>query len=155
MAQWTVHRRKAASGDDVRLVREGFNFWAFLFPLPWLVIKGMWIVFLLALAAQMFLLGAGHWLELSEFVTVVIGLALNLVMGFEGNDLFRWTLARRAFDEVDVVSGDDRTEAEIRYFARHEPDAFEPIADTPPPSPQSRAWRPEEPDFLFPGLGRT
>jgi hypothetical protein len=77
-------------------------------------------------------------------------------MGFEGNDLYRWTLARRRFEEADVVSGDNRTEAEIRYFSRHEPVAAEPVVEAPPsPPPSSRAWRPEEPDFLFPGLGRT
>lgn len=156
MAQWTVHRKKTSPEDDIRLVREGFNVWAFLFPLFWPVIKGMWIVFLIVAAAQMFLWGVGRMLGFSEFMHVLASFGISLVMGFEGNDLYRWTLARRSFEEADIVSGDDRTDAEIRYFSRHEPAAAEPVAEAPPsPPPSSRAWRPEEPDFLFPGLGRT
>jgi hypothetical protein len=156
MAQWTVHRKKTSSDDDVRFVREGFNVWALVFPLFWLVIKGMWIVFIIAAAVQMLLWGIGRMLDFSEFMSFAVGLLPNLVMGFEGNDLYRWTLARRGLEEVDVVSGEDRTEAEIRYFSRHEQDVPEPVAEAPAsPPPLSRAWRPEEPDFLFPGLGRT
>jgi hypothetical protein len=157
MAQWTVHRKKGAPEDDIRLVREGFNVWAFIFPLPWLVIKGMWIVLLIAAAAQMLIWGFGQMLELGDITAFALSLALNLIMGFEGNDLYRWTLARRGLEEVDIVSGDDRTEAEIRYFSRREPEVEAVVEAPSPPSPppQSRAWRAEESDFLFPGLGRT
>ena len=156
MAQWTVHRKVNAPEEDIRLVREGLNVWALVFPLPWLVIKGMWIVFTIVLAVQMAILAVGHVLDFSEFMQFVASFGINLIMGCEGNDLYRWTLSRSGIDEVDVVSGDDRTEAEIRYFSRHEPESVAPTVDAPIASPpQSRAWRPEEPDFLFPGLGRT
>jgi hypothetical protein len=155
MAQWTVHRKKSSPEDEIRLVREGFNVWAFLFPLFWPVIKSMWIVFLIAAAVQMLIWGVGRMLGFSEFMHFVATFGFNLIMGFEGNDFYRWTLSRRGFAEIDVVSGDNRTEAEIRYFARHEPVAAGPVVEAPPLPPQSRAWRPEEPDYLFPGLGRT
>ena len=157
MAQWTVHRKPGAPAEDIRLVREGFNGWAFVFPLPWLVIKGMWIVLLIAAAVQMLLWGVGRMIELGDITSLALGLALNLIMGFEGNDLYRWTLARRGLAEVDVVSGDDHTEAEIRYFSRHAPEP-ETVVEPPPapvPPPQSRAWQAAEQDVLFPGFGRT
>ena len=47
MPLWTVHSKAwapahiRADADKVRFVREGFNWPAFLVPLPWLVVKGM------------------------------------------------------------------------------------------------------------------
>ena len=58
MALWTVHSKRGARGDDIRLVRDGFRFWALLFPLPWLLIKGMWTAFLLAFAAQILIIAS-------------------------------------------------------------------------------------------------
>ena len=59
MSLWTVHSKLEepsllrARADEVRFVREGFNWPAFLVPPIWLVFKGMWTVLLLTLAVEM------------------------------------------------------------------------------------------------------
>jgi hypothetical protein len=122
MPLWTVHSKVEepalirARSDDVRFVREGFNWAAFLVPLLWLVVKGMWIVLLVALAIEMAVIAAGTSFRLSDIVVTILGLGINLVMGFAGNDLYRWTLARSGLREIGLAAGGDIEEAELKFF---------------------------------------
>jgi hypothetical protein len=120
---YTVHHRQEASGsltglgEDVVLVKEGFSWPAFFVPLIWLIYKRMWIVlaFYIAVAAGLTVLAE---LALVPESAVFVGnLAVNLILGLEGNDLYRWTLARRRYREHAVVMGNDLVTAEQRYFA--------------------------------------
>lgn len=154
MAWWTAHNRKGRGADDVVLVREGFNLWALVFPLLWLAAKGMWIVLIIALAAQLLIWAVAEALGFGEAMRLIFSLAINIIMGFEANDLLRWTYARRGYEEVGLVQGDDLDEAEIRFFSET---ALPAQPDVPPPPPPglSRNWKSSEPDFIFPGLSRT
>jgi hypothetical protein len=120
---YTVHHRQEASGsltglsEDVVLVKEGFSWPAFFIPLIWLIYKRMWIVlaFYIAVAAGLTVLAE---LALVPESAVFVGnLAINLILGLEGNDLYRWTLARRRYREQAVVMGSSLASAEQRYFA--------------------------------------
>jgi len=139
MPIWTVHSKGEepaairAGAEDVRFVREGFNWPAFLVPLLWLVVKGMWIVLLLALAVEFALIAAGRALALTDSVLTILGLGLNLVMGFAGNDLYRWTLARGGWREIGLAAGGDRDVAEYRFFA----DLLEALPAPPAPPAQA------------------
>jgi len=123
MPLWTVHSKVAdpalirRRADEVRFVREGFSWPAFLIPLLWLVVKGMWIVLMLALAAEIAIIALGAALKLPDFVMTILGLGINLVMGCAGNDLYRWTLARGGFAEIGLAAGSDLDEAELRFFS--------------------------------------
>ena len=76
-------------------------------------------------------------------------LGINLVMGFAGNDLYRWTLARRGFGEIGLAAGSDLDEAELRFFSA--------LPETPAaaPAPVLRQLPPSMPDALglFPQPG--
>ena len=39
-----------------------------------------------------------------------------LLLGFEGNNLLRWTLARRGYEEIGEVAADTPRAAEMRFF---------------------------------------
>lgn len=158
MAWWTAHNKPGCGADDVVFIREGFSRWALLFPLPWLVIKGMWIVLLLALAAQFLIWSVAEALGFSELMRVAFSFAINLLLGFEGNSLLRWTYERRGFQELGLVQGDDLEEAELRFFS--EIGLPELPEDTMRPQlPQTPAfssrWKSDKPDFIFPGFGRS
>jgi hypothetical protein len=140
MPLWTVHSKFddpaliRARADEIRFVREGFNWPAFLVPLIWLVMKGMWIVLLIALAVEVAVLALGTSLELSDIVLTILGLAINFIMGFAGNDLYRWTLARSGLREIGLVGGGDIDEAELRFFTSlPEPRAPVPAPTLAPP----------------------
>lgn len=119
---FTVHYREEASGsltglaEDAILVKQGFSWPAFLFAPLWLLFKRMWIVLLLflALAGGVTALGVARWIP--DDVVTMLGLGLHLLLGLEGNDLYRWTLARRRYRERAVVAADNRLAAERRYF---------------------------------------
>jgi hypothetical protein len=146
MPVWTVHAKAAdpaalrARPEDIRFVREGFNWPAFLVPLLWLVIKGMWIVLLIALAFEFSIMAIGEAWKLSGFAQTALSIALNLVMGFAGNDLYRWTLGRGGYREIGLAAGSDIDEAELRYFmALPEPTAraLPKAAPLPPLAPDA------------------
>ena len=122
MRIYTVHHRQEASGsltglgDDAVLVKEGFSWPAFFIPLIWLIYKRMWIVLAFFLAVTIALTALARIADLPDSAMLVGSLAINLIMGLEGNDLYRWTLARRRYREQAVVVGHNLVTAEQRYF---------------------------------------
>ena len=122
MKIYTVHHRQETTGsltglgEDVILVKEGFSWPAFLVPLIWLIYKRMWIVLAFYLAATAALTLLGQIAVVPESALFVGSFALNLILGLEGNDLYRWTLARRRYREHAVVMGNSLVSAEQRYF---------------------------------------
>ncbi len=120
---YTVHYREEAKGsltglgEDAILVKVGFSWPAFLFSPIWLAWKRMWIVLALFLAAEIGIVALviAQWLP--DDAIGIISLTLHLFMGFEGNDLYRWTLNRRRYRERAVVAGPNLEAAEQRFFA--------------------------------------
>lgn len=154
MAWWTAHNKQGRGADDVVFVREGFNWWALLFPLPWLAVHGMWIVLLVALGAQFAIWAIAEALGFGEAMRVIFSCAINLILGFEGNSLLRWTYERRGFEELGLVQGDDLEAAEYHFFT----EIGLPLVDEPTAAPMpvlSSRWKSEQPDFIFPGFGRS
>lgn len=158
MAWWTAHNRKGRGADDVVFVREGFSKWALVVPLLWLAAKGMWIILIVAVSAQLLIWAIAEALGFSEAMRLIFGLAINLILGFQGYDLLRWTYGRRGYEEVGLVQGDDLEEAEYRFFSETGlPTLAEPPPqpDMPPPPGLSRNWKSPESDFIFPGFSRS
>jgi hypothetical protein len=93
MRVWTVHQRPAVTGKPARtvMVREGFSWWAAIFPLFWFLAKRLWIVAALYFA---------------------------LATGFEARNLQRWTLERRGFRLMGVVQGRDEEGAVLNLADR-------------------------------------
>lgn len=155
MAWWTAHNKDGKGADDVVFVREGFSWWALLFPLLWLATKGMWIVLIIALAAQLFIWAIAEALGFGEIMRFIFSSAINLILGFEGNNLLRWTYERQGFKELGLVQGDSLDEAEYRFFIDIGLPPAPDMADAPKPPILSSRWKAEEPDFIFPGFGRS
>lgn len=141
MKVYTVHHRSGtAEGvlDDpegMTLVKDGFSWPAFFIPAFWLIYKRMWIVLALYLAASAIIAVLLGVFAIPQLPGFLIGLALNLVMGMEGNDLLRWTLARRGLEMVAVTVGRDLVEAEHRAFEV----ALETVDQEPEPEPRAPA----------------
>jgi Protein of unknown function (DUF2628) len=120
---YTVHSKadplfSIESLDGTRFVKEGFSWPAFFFSGVWLLFKRMWIVFFLFAAAQLALGIAADAIAAPRWFPLATGFLANLVLGLEGNALYRWTLARAGYEEEGMAAGDRVEDAEIRFFMR-------------------------------------
>src|ERR1700727_2245226 len=122
MSVYTVHepplRAAAALAEPERFVfvRDGFYVWAFLLAPLWLIWRRQWLglfIFLggtfgLALAA----LYAGVGVAGRSFALLLIA----FLVGLEASTLRRFTLARRGWRNIGLVSGTNMEAAERRFF---------------------------------------
>jgi Protein of unknown function (DUF2628) len=167
MSVYTVHepplRATTALPDAERFVfvRDGFYFWAFLVTVLWMLWHRMWLVLLIYVAGVAGVETALRYSGVSNFVLGIVALLISLLIGIEAGTLRRFTLARRGWKQVGVVSGDGLEAGEWRFFdawirATEEQRAESPAAfpaASPPPLPRP----PQPPDVigLFPEPGGT
>jgi len=142
MPTYTVHApppRPGESADPERFVfvRDGFHFWAFLLAPLWLLAKRLWLVFVLYLVLNIVLGIALKLLGTSAAVGFLVSLAVALLVGIEAATLRRWTLARRGWQTLGFVVGEDREMAERRFYGEWVKRAGErlPPAPVPPSEP--------------------
>lgn len=126
MAIWTVHEPLARGrgpldhAERVEFVRDGLSWPALLFPLPWMLAKRLWLVAALY-AAGLIVLNVPLALAGQPELAAVLDLAISVIVGLEASTLRRWTLARRGFREVAVLSEHSLADAEQRFFAGWRP----------------------------------
>jgi hypothetical protein len=157
MRLYTIHQAAPAeAGGDPKLaaVKEGFCWPALFLTAIWSLWKGLWLVTVVIAAAEM-LLG---WLIMQSggdpVVDATLNLALYIVVGLLGNDLRRWTLARRGYDEVAVVAAPDAETALHRFLSMPAPRKAAPNKTASvPASPRASSaplLPPPAPEPLFP-----
>jgi len=129
MRVYSVHFRRhgAAADQDLVLIKEGFSLWAALFNVFWALWHGLWIV-----ALGLFVFGVALALITSALgadptTKAAVSVAFDILVGFVGNDLRRWTLERRGFAEAGLVSAANADGA-IQRFLDHRPDIAEELA---------------------------
>ena len=124
MAIFTVHFPPTGPGkppapEKVVFLRDGFSWPAFIFGPFWLawrrawLVAGLWTLLLVTLAL------IAWQLRVSRDAMSWLTLGLAVWLGFEGERLVGWNLARRGYVEQDLVIGDNLDEAEAAYFHRH------------------------------------
>jgi hypothetical protein len=140
MSIYTVHvpsssaEKAAPEPERFIFVRDGFSFWAFLLGPLWMLWHRLWLVFICYLGLVILLHFGLHMISASTAVTLAAGALVALLVGFEAATLRRLTLARRHWDNVGIVVGDDVESAERRFFdawvrrALHAPASPRPAA---------------------------
>ncbi len=140
MPVYTVHeppvRTPGALADPARFafVRDAFHWWAFLLTPLWMLWRRLWLVLALYLAISigietvMTIYGASG--GMISFVAALI----SLLAGLEAGTLQRFTLRRRGWKNVGVVSGSDLEDAEHRFFADWVRNAPPQMSAPPPPT---------------------
>jgi hypothetical protein len=122
MIVYTVHEpmppapTPEARAESVVFIREGFSWFGFLFHVFWLLFNRLWLE---AIAAFVLLIGLGYLLVAlgaGQGVAGGLGILLNFIVGFEGNDLRRWKLERCGYDFIGPVTGRSFEDAERRFF---------------------------------------
>ena len=118
MRVFTVHIRRHGLDPekDVRLVKEGFSWPAFLFTFLWALWHRMWWT-----ALGLFVISWGAALAVETLLPDHVAgpavlLALYVAIGYLGNDLERRHLAASGFAEAGPVCGTDGDEALYRFL---------------------------------------
>ena len=143
MASWVVLKRARQPGAelDLAFVRDGFSFWAFLFPPLWLLWHRLWIE---ALATVVVLLAATALEQFGGMASAasIVSLLVSIFVGIEGNGLRIAAFERRGWVADAVVEANNVDEAELRYADEIDADA-DGIPDryqmTPSPVPAGAA----------------
>jgi len=121
MAVYTVHQAPTRTGaasaaERFVFVRDSFSWWAFLLAPLWMLRHRMWLVLLGyvvicgGIEAALVRFGA------SRAAVALVGLLISLLVGLEASTLRRFTLRRRGWSNVGVISGHDLEDAERRFF---------------------------------------
>ena len=120
MKVYTVHVRPGGPvGEQAPLfVREGFNWFAFLFHFLWALYHRLWApaVVIFIVNAMLILLLREH--VFSENGIVVLQLGFQFLIGAHANDWLRARLMRDGYILADISAGDSLLRAEQRYFER-------------------------------------
>ena len=124
MPVYTVHG-PVADGTDARraadrvvFVRDGFHFWAFVLGPLWLAWHRLWLALLGYVAMMVGVAASLSLLRTGTGTRFTVLLLIALLMGFEAASLWRWTVSRRKWRQLDVVVADDEETAERRFFDR-------------------------------------
>ena len=115
---YTVHTKPGnVPGQDLPVfLREGFNWWAFLFTLFWALYERLWLAFAL-IAAFNIAVGA---MKNAQIITpgsaFVLLLGAQVFIGFQSNDWIRARLKRQGYIIQAIAIGDNLLRAQQRFF---------------------------------------
>jgi hypothetical protein len=118
---YTVHVR----GDDRGVhhkpvfVKEGFNFLAFVVPLPYALYKRLWMPALAMLAFNVLLVFMMRHQVLGAPSISALDLGFRIIVGFQANDWVRVYLQKAGYILSDISAADSLLRAEQRYFERY------------------------------------
>jgi uncharacterized membrane protein len=119
---YTVHEPADPPADRIdraealRFVREGFTWTAALFAPLWMIARGLWlalIAYVVGVAALAFLASA---IGLSHEIRTVVFIALHVLIGFEADQIQRWTLSRNGWQMIGSITGDSALDCERRFL---------------------------------------
>ena len=134
MAVYTVHEppnapaSRSEKAEQLLFIKDGFSWWALFVPPLWFLAKGEWRGLLgylvLAVLLSIIVDPESHPAAAQAFM-----FALNVIAGFEANNILRWSRGRRGWREIATVSGANRDDCERRFF-----EAWLHGADDPAPA---------------------
>lgn len=116
MASYVVMEPPVRDGAErAVLVRDGFHFLAFVFPVFWLLFHRLWLEALAVFAVGLAIGAVASYLDY-DWLALVAGLAVAIFIGLEGPALKVAALLRRGWREWGVVEADNSGDAEVRYL---------------------------------------
>ena len=109
-------------------IRDGFSWWALLFPLPWLLVRKLWLLAGLSVVFYLISVVIAEYWGL-DGLPIAYAVILCLWTGLEGGHVRAQWLQRKGWDLKANITADNLDEAEAIYF-----DGLVETVDTPPRS---------------------
>jgi hypothetical protein len=119
MRAYTVHTPPDGDPQRTVFVKDGFAWPAFFFGPLWILWHRMWVTLVWYVVLVLLVAWAGRLG--GEDLSGALSLLLAFLLGFEGNDIRRRSLASRSYADAGATEGRNFVEAETRFFARDEP----------------------------------
>lgn len=133
-----LERPPSTDGDpDFVLVKEGFNWWAFLLPPLWLLLRQQWLGLAAFIAAGAVLALISLGLHLHPGYEALLSLLLAYLCGAEANHWRCWRLLAAGYRDGGIIRADSREVAEIRWV-EHWLAGQAPAAPRPAPQVASK-----------------
>lgn len=119
MTVFTVHVQDSAADYKLILIKDGFSFSAAFFGFIWALVVGAWELALVLLVFHLALSAALPSLIENSQVLAVVQFGAVVLVGFVANEGRRMVLSRRGFEEIGVVTGHNKIDAERRFLDAH------------------------------------
>ena len=119
MTVFTVHLQDSSTDYNLILIKDGFSFPGAFFGFIWALVVGAWE---LGLALLVFQLALSAVLPSVIEHAAALGVAqfgVAVMVGFIANEGRRMALSRRGFEEIGVVTGHNKLDAERRFLDAH------------------------------------
>jgi hypothetical protein len=118
---YTAHVRGRGGADrDIVFVKDGFSWPAFFLTGIWALWHRLWFFALIVFAGGIAISLVSELLSLDPLTDAALGLGWAVLVGYEANDARRRALASRGYDVEDIVLGQNLTQAEHRFFLKHQ-----------------------------------
>lgn len=121
---YTIHEHPYGTVGAVRkldlnliFVREGFSWFAFFLLPIWALWHRLWLVAISLVFVSVLVTLIVVFAGFSAWFGGLLGFGLMLLVGFEANDLRRWTMKHRSWNLRGVVVGRGRDDAVLRYLS--------------------------------------
>jgi hypothetical protein len=101
---------------DTKFIRDGFSWVAFLLPLPWLLVKRLWVVALAAVLVYLVTIYIAEQYRL-DALPIAFSFVLSLWTALEGGHAQARSLERKGWQIERVIAADRLADAEAIYFA--------------------------------------
>lgn len=120
MKVYTVHTHPGDADpmENAILIREGFNFWAFLLSGLWALYHRLWLGFIGLLVVSVLCSFAVDLFNGGPEMDFALALVTGIGFGLIANDLRRRKLAAQGWKLADIVAGHTESDAEHRCFER-------------------------------------
>ncbi|CAN7632405.1 DUF2628 domain-containing protein [Rhizobium sp. LjRoot254] len=101
---------------DTKFIRDGFSWLAFLLPLPWLLVKRLWVIALAAVLVYLVTIYIAEQYGL-DALPIAFSFMLSLWTALEGGHAQARALERKGWQIERVIAADRLSDAEEIYFA--------------------------------------
>ncbi|MGE0627313.1 MAG: DUF2628 domain-containing protein [Hyphomicrobiaceae bacterium] len=122
MIVYTVHEPPDPPADKLDraaslvFVRDRFSWGALLFGPLWLLASRFWLAFAAYLLAAVLIVVAVMAAGIGAGWIALLLCSLHLIIGFEAASIERWTLERKGWHMLGVVTGRSAEDCERRFF---------------------------------------
>lgn len=123
---------------DTKFIRDGFSWLAFLLPLPWLLVKRLWLVALAAVLVYLATIFVAEQYRL-DALPIAFSFVLSLWTALEGGHAQASSLERKGWRIERVIAADRLSDAEDIYFAGKTATARAEPEQPLPPLPARKA----------------